>query len=35
MDTGIRYRVRNEQIGDTRDSTSLYLSLNRQFDWLR
>ncbi len=35
MDTGIRYRVRDEQIGDTRDSTSLYLSLNRQFDWLR
>ena len=33
MDTGIRYRVRDDP--NTRTSTSLYLSLNRQFDWLR
>ncbi|MEP4992007.1 MAG: hypothetical protein ABJV68_30570 [Paracoccaceae bacterium] len=35
LDTGISYRIRNEQFIDSEDSTSLFLSLNRNFDWLR
>lgn len=35
LDTGISYRVRDEQSLDSVDSTSVFLSLNRNFDWLR